>query len=143
MNVTFLPGEKGPKTVPFDIIDDSLVESKEFYYVNFVSSSSPAVKFSQPTVINIEDNDGMLVAGFLVESGLNWGGERKKFAVVLFYKWKFMEMFYRHSESKKKFLRIVSISSLIVYFFTQRLLLDFLNLSMRYLKIGRLLLMCR
>ncbi|XP_046846527.1 uncharacterized protein LOC124440255 isoform X4 [Xenia sp. Carnegie-2017] len=57
VNVTFLPGEKGPKTVPFDIIDDSLVESKEFYYVNFVSSSSPAVKFSQPTVINIEDND--------------------------------------------------------------------------------------
>lgn len=90
MNVTFLPGEKGPKTVPFDIIDDSLVESKEFYYVNFVSSSSPAVKFSQPTVINIEDNDGMLVAGFLMESGLNWGGERKKIAVVLFYKWKFM-----------------------------------------------------
>lgn len=60
MDVTFQPGEKGPKSVAFDILDDPLVESKEDFYVSFASSTSSAVTFGEQTVINIKDNDGKL-----------------------------------------------------------------------------------
>ena len=60
MDVTFQPGEKGPKSVVFDIVDDPLVESIEYFDVSFASSTSSAVKFGESSTINIIDNDGKL-----------------------------------------------------------------------------------
>lgn len=60
VDVTFQPGEKGPKSVVFDIVDDPLVESTEYFDVSFASSTSSAVKFGESSVINIIDNDGKL-----------------------------------------------------------------------------------
>lgn len=66
MNVTFQPGEKGPKSVTFGIVDDRLVESQENFYVSFVSSLSDAVKLGDPAVININDNDGKAFSSMLI-----------------------------------------------------------------------------
>ncbi len=61
MDVTFQPGEKGPKSVAFDIVDDPLVESTEDFNVFFASSTSSAVTFGEPSKITIRDNDGTLL----------------------------------------------------------------------------------
>ena len=62
VDVTFQPGETGPKRVVFDIVDDPLVEAQENFYVSFASSTSPAVTFGEQAVVNIRDNDGKSLA---------------------------------------------------------------------------------
>ena len=59
VNVTFQPGEKGTKSVTFDIIDDPLVEPTEQFKVAVIASSVPAVTWGEPIPINILDNDGI------------------------------------------------------------------------------------
>lgn len=58
VNVTFLPGEAGTKSVQFDIVDDLLVEPTEQFEVAVVSSSVSAVTWGDPVAVNILDNDG-------------------------------------------------------------------------------------
>lgn len=62
VDVTFEPGEKGPKSVVFDIVDDPSVELTENFKVSFASSSSAAVKLGDPATVNILDNDGKITA---------------------------------------------------------------------------------
>ena len=57
-NVTFASGERGPKFVEIEIIDDEIVEPYEYFQVRFMSSSVPAVKLGETAGITIEDNDG-------------------------------------------------------------------------------------
>lgn len=64
VNVTFEPGEKGPKTVTFDIEDDSLVEDTEQFKVAVISSSVESVTWGDPISINIQDNDGTCIKLF-------------------------------------------------------------------------------
>ena len=59
VDVTFEPGETGPKEVEFEIVDDLLVENTESFQVSIVSSSVPAVKSGGPATVNIRDNDGI------------------------------------------------------------------------------------
>ena len=60
VNITFQPGETGPKSMTVQIIDDHLVEPTEEFKVNLVSSSVPGVRLGEPTSVNIhlQDNDG-------------------------------------------------------------------------------------
>ena len=56
VDVTFQPGETGPKAVPINIIDDDTVEPKEEFTLT-MSSSSPGVTVGEPATVVIEDND--------------------------------------------------------------------------------------
>ena len=56
VNVTFQPGETGPKAVPFNIIDDDAVEPNEEFTLT-MSSSSPGVTVGEPATVVIKDND--------------------------------------------------------------------------------------
>ena len=56
IDVTFEPGEIGPKPIPIDIIDDDAVESREEFTVS-MSSSSPGVTVGEPATVVIKDND--------------------------------------------------------------------------------------
>lgn len=58
VDVTFEPGETGPKQVEFEIVDDELVENTESFKVSVVSSSVPAITSGEPATVNIRDNDG-------------------------------------------------------------------------------------
>ncbi|CAB4038687.1 cellobiohydrolase A (1,4-beta-cellobiosidase A), partial [Paramuricea clavata] len=58
VNVTFNPGETGPKEVEFEIIDDPLVENTESFSVSVVSTSVSGVISGEPATVNILDNDG-------------------------------------------------------------------------------------
>jgi hypothetical protein len=55
VDVTFQPGETGPKSIPINIIDDDVVESKEEFIVT-MSSSSPGVTVGEPATVIIKDN---------------------------------------------------------------------------------------
>ena len=57
VKVTFEPGQKGPKSVVFDIIDDNEVEEDESVKVSL--SSGDPVGLDKPTYVRIVDNDGM------------------------------------------------------------------------------------
>ena len=57
VNVTFEPGQSGPKRVNFDIIDDKIVEDTESFSVVLASSVSAVIANTSATV-NIQDNDG-------------------------------------------------------------------------------------
>ncbi len=57
VDVTFQPGETGPKQVEFEIVDDPLVENTESFQVSMVSSSVAAVATGEPATVNIRDND--------------------------------------------------------------------------------------
>ena len=50
IDVTFQPGEKGPKSIPIDIIDDNVVEPLEEFTVS-MSSSSPGVTVGGPATV--------------------------------------------------------------------------------------------
>ena len=54
--VTFQPGETGPKFVDIVLIDDSVDEPTEKFTV-FLSSDSRAI-LGRPSTVNIEDDDG-------------------------------------------------------------------------------------
>ena len=56
VDVTFQPGETGPKPIPISIIDDDVVESKEEFTVT-ISSPSPGVTVGEPATVIIKDND--------------------------------------------------------------------------------------
>ena len=56
LDVTFQPGETGPKSILIDIIDDDIVEPKEEFTVT-MSSSSPWVTVGEPAPVIIKDND--------------------------------------------------------------------------------------
>ena len=58
VDVKFKAGETGPKTVEFEFVDDSIVESTESFTISMVSSSLSAVKLGEPSTVNILDNDG-------------------------------------------------------------------------------------
>ena len=58
VDVTFQPGETGPKEVEFEIVDDPLIENTESFEVSVVSSSVPAITSGAPATVNILDNDG-------------------------------------------------------------------------------------
>ena len=55
-NVTFQPGEKGPKLVRIPLIDDADDEPTEKFPVSL--SSDARVILGDPASINIQDNDG-------------------------------------------------------------------------------------
>ena len=55
--VTFIPGDTGPKSVTVDVVDDDIVEPKEGFNVK-LSSTSPGVTLGEPAKVNILDNDG-------------------------------------------------------------------------------------
>ena len=55
-NVTFQPGESGPKFVDIDLVDDRNVEPTETFTVS-LSSKSRAV-LGKPSDVNIQDDDG-------------------------------------------------------------------------------------
>jgi hypothetical protein len=55
-DVTFQPGETGPKLVEIRLVDDSVDESREKFTV-FLSSNSSAI-MGGPSSVNIEDDDG-------------------------------------------------------------------------------------
>lgn len=59
-DVTFAPGETGPKSIEIDVLDDDSLENTEAFQVSFISSSVPAVKLGQPSSVNIVDNDGII-----------------------------------------------------------------------------------
>ena len=56
IDVTFQPGEKGPKSITINIIDDDDVETAEEFTVS-MSSSSPGVTLGEPATVVIQDND--------------------------------------------------------------------------------------
>ena len=56
-NVTFGPGESGPKSVKIDVVDDDNVEPTEKFIVALTSYST-GVKLGGPATVNILDNDG-------------------------------------------------------------------------------------
>ena len=55
-DVTFQPGEFGPKSVDISLVDDRIVEPTETFTV-FLSSNSGAV-LGEPSAVKIEDDDG-------------------------------------------------------------------------------------
>lgn len=57
VDVTFAPGETGPKQVEIEIVDDELVEVTENFKVS-MTSSNPAVKTGEASEVKILDNDG-------------------------------------------------------------------------------------
>ncbi len=59
-DVTFAPGETGPKSVEIDVLDDDLLENTEAFRLSLISSSVPAVKLGKPSSVNIVDNDGKI-----------------------------------------------------------------------------------
>ena len=56
-DVTFQPGESGPKFVYIGLLDDRNVEPNETFTVS-LSSKSPRAVLGQPSDVNIEDDDG-------------------------------------------------------------------------------------
>lgn len=56
--LTFAPGETGPKSVEIDVLNDDLLENTEPFTVSLISSSVPAVKLGDPSTVNILDDDG-------------------------------------------------------------------------------------
>ena len=56
MDVTFQPGETGPKSIPINTVDDDVVEPSEEFTVT-LSSSSPGVTVGGPASVFIKDND--------------------------------------------------------------------------------------
>lgn len=56
IDVTFGPGDTGPKSIPINIIDDDDVETTEEFTVS-LSSSSPGVTVGEPATVLIKDND--------------------------------------------------------------------------------------
>ena len=54
--VTFQPGETGPKFVDIDLVDDSVDEPTEEFTV--MLSSDSRVILGRPSTVNIEDDDG-------------------------------------------------------------------------------------
>ncbi|XP_028398895.1 uncharacterized protein LOC114521039 isoform X22 [Dendronephthya gigantea] len=60
VEVTLQPGEKKPKTVEIDVIDDLLVEKTEEFQVGVVASSMPSVTWGDPISVNVLDNDGVI-----------------------------------------------------------------------------------
>ena len=61
VEVTFQPGETGPKDVEIDLFDDALVESTESFNVRLVSTTNPDIQLGDPTSVNILDNDGKAI----------------------------------------------------------------------------------
>lgn len=57
-NITFQPGETGPKLIEIDVIDDDIVEPTEAFTVTLISPV--AVELGEPATVNIIDNDGKL-----------------------------------------------------------------------------------
>ena len=64
-DVTFAPGETGPKSIEIDVLDDDSLENTEAFQVSFISSSVPAVKLGKPSSVNIMDNDGIIYLSVL------------------------------------------------------------------------------
>lgn len=58
IDVTFAPGETGPKSIEIGVTDDETLENREAFQMSLISSSVPAVKLGQPSSVNIVDNDG-------------------------------------------------------------------------------------
>ena len=69
-DVTFAPGETGPKSIEIGVLDDDSLENAEEFQVSLISSSVPAVKLGQPSSVNIVDNDGNTP---LSQLSLLWG----------------------------------------------------------------------
>lgn len=63
-NVTFQPGETGPKYVDIDLVDDLLVEQTESFGVSLSFTSDKSIQLGDPATINILDNDGKYVISF-------------------------------------------------------------------------------
>ena len=59
-NITFQPGETGPKLIEIDIVDDSIVEPPETFKIS-LSTSAPSVTVGKPAIVNISDNDGKYI----------------------------------------------------------------------------------
>ena len=56
-DITFQPGEKGPKSIAINIMDDDIVETTEEFTVS-LSSSSPGVTLGEPATVVIRDKPG-------------------------------------------------------------------------------------
>ena len=57
IEITFQPGETGPKSIDIDIIDDNILEDTE-RFTAFLRPSTPGVKAGQPATVEILDNEG-------------------------------------------------------------------------------------
>ena len=57
VQVTFQPGEKGPKSASFDIFNDSEDEEVETFKVSLFSEDP--VSLDEPAFVNIIDDDGV------------------------------------------------------------------------------------
>ena len=56
VDITFAPGETGPKPIPVTLTDDKDVEPNEKFTVT-MTSSSPGVTVGEPATVMIKDND--------------------------------------------------------------------------------------
>ena len=57
VEITFQPGETGPKSIDIDTVDDQLLEDNEKFTV-FLTTSTPGVKVKKPASVHIIDNEG-------------------------------------------------------------------------------------
>lgn len=57
-SITFQPGERGPKSIEIELVDDLLDESTEAFTISLTSTS--AVTLGPAAFVNIIDNDGKL-----------------------------------------------------------------------------------
>jgi hypothetical protein len=57
IEITFQPGETGPKSINIDLVDDQVLEDTEKFTV-FLTSSTPGVKVGKPATVRILDNEG-------------------------------------------------------------------------------------
>ncbi len=65
-SVTFVAGNNQTRTISIPIIDDSLLESDETFFVNLISSGSPFISIIDPQgIATIEDDDNCLAAPIL------------------------------------------------------------------------------
>ena len=55
-NITFQPGERGPKSIEIELVDDFVDEPTEAFTISLTSSAP--MTLGEPAVVNIIDNDG-------------------------------------------------------------------------------------
>ena len=57
LEITFQPGETGPKSIDIDLVDDKILEDTEQFTVYLVPST-PGVTAGKPAAVRIIDNEG-------------------------------------------------------------------------------------
>jgi hypothetical protein len=78
VEITFQPGETGPKSIDIDLVDDEILEDTERFTV-FLRPTTPRVKAGRPASVQILDNEGDILIIFVAL--VNWA-ERRCFSFV-------------------------------------------------------------